>query len=300
MIIDRLYEAVEARGPVCLGLDPTPELLPPGLLSAAGSPADAYLRFNRAIVDATLDLVACYKVQIAHYEALGVEGMACYRDTLRYIRGRGALVIGDVKRGDIGSTAARYAVAHFEGDFEADFITVNPYFGTDAISPFLPYLERGDKGLFVLIRTSNPSAPELQGFPHLSRPSRFSCHASPVTRHPLYLRVAELVARWGEGFVGTCGYSAIGGVVGATAGDALAQVRRRFPSLFLLVPGYGAQGARGKDVAAAFRDGNGAVVAAARSLIGAHRGRPDPERRFPDYAREAVEAMREDIRRWTR
>ncbi len=291
MIISRLHEAVEGRGPVCVGLDPTPELLPLGLLRATGSLGAAFLEFNKKIVDATLDIVACYKVQIAHYEALGVEGLACYRDTLRYIRDRGALAIGDVKRGDIGSTAARYARAHFEGDFEADFVTLTPYFGTDGIAPFLAYLERGEKGLFVLIRTSNPSAPELQDLP-LAHP------APPVTRNPLYLYVAELVARWGERLIGKCGYSAIGGVVGATAGEALARVRDRFPGLFLLVPGYGAQGARGRDVAAAFRDGNGAVVAAARSIIGAHRGRPDPTRRFPDYAREAVERMREDILGW--
>ena len=293
MIIDRLYAAVEERGPICVGLDPSPGLIPSGLLQRAHSPAEAYLRFNRGIVDATLDLVACYKVQIAHYEALGVEGLACYRDTIRYIRSQGVLVIGDVKRGDIGSTAERYAEAHFGGDFEVDFITLNPYFGTDGITPFFPYIEGREKGLFVLIRTSNPSAPELQDFPH---PPRFlTHHPSPITHHPLYLHVAELVARWGERYVGRCGYSAIGGVVGGTAPEALARVRERFPKLFLLVPGYGAQGARGKDVAPAFRDGNGAVIAASRFVIGAHRGKPDPERRFPEYAREAVEEMREDI-----
>ncbi len=293
MIIDRLYAAVEDRGPVCVGLDPSPKLLPQELLRGAGSLPEAFLRFNKEIVDATVDLVACYKVQIAHYEALGVEGLACYRDTLRYIRAQGALVIGDVKRGDIGSTAERYTEAHFGGDFEADFITLNPYFGTDGIAPFFPYIEGRGKGLFVLIRTSNPSAPELQDFP-------VARHASRVTRHPLYLHVAELVARWGERFVGRCGYSAIGGVVGGTAPEALARVRERFPGLFLLVPGYGAQGARGKDVAAAFRDGNGAIVAASRFVIGAHRGKPEPGSRFPEYAREAVEEMREDILRWIR
>ena len=297
VIIERLYEAVEARGPVCVGLDPSPELIPQGLLRTAGSLAEAYLKFNRGIVDATLDVVACYKVQIAHYEALGVEGLACYRDTLRYIRDRGAIAIGDVKRGDIASTAAMYARAHFEGDFEADFLTLSPYLGFDSLEPFLPYLERGEKGLFVLIRTSNPSASEFQDL------SCFSHHRSPIThheksRHPLYLHVAEAVARWGERFIGKCGYSAIGGVVGGTAGDALAQVRKSFPSLFLLVPGYGAQGASGRDVAVAFRDGNGAVVVAARSIIGAHRGKPDGDRRFPEYARAAALAMREDIRRW--
>jgi len=299
MIISRLHEAVEGRGPVCVGLDPTPKLLPLGLLRATGSLGAAFLEFNKKIVDATLDIVACYKVQIAHYEALGVEGLAAYRDTLRYIRARGAIAIGDVKRGDIASTAAMYARAHFEGDFEADFLTLSPYLGFDSISPFLPYLKRGEKGLFVLIRTSNPSASEFQDL------SCFSHHRSPIThheksRHPLYLHVAEAVARWGEPFIGKCGYSAIGGVVGGTASEPLAQIRKQFPSLFLLVPGYGAQGARGKDVAAAFRDGNGAVVAAARSIIGAHRGKADGDRRFPEYARAAALAMREDIRRWTR
>jgi len=299
MIISRLHEAVEGRGPVCVGLDPTPELLPLGLLRATGSLGAAFLEFNKKIVDATLDIVACYKVQIAHYEALGVEGLAAYRDTLRYIRARGAIAIGDVKRGDIASTAAMYARAHFEGDFEADFLTLSPYLGFDSISPFLPYLKRGEKGLFVLIRTSNPSASEFQDL------SCFSHHRSPIThheksRHPLYLHVAEAVARWGEPFIGKCGYSAIGGVVGGTASEPLAQIRKQFPSLFLLVPGYGAQGARGKDVAAAFRDGNGAVVVAARSIIGAHRGKADGDRRFPEYARAAALAMREDIRRWTR
>lgn len=282
MIIDRLYAAVEEKGPVCVGLDPTLELIPQGLLRRTRSPAEAYIRFNRGIVDATADLVACYKVQIAHYEALGVEGLACYRDTLRYIRSRGAIVIGDVKRGDIASTAAMYARAHFRGDFEADFITVNPYFGEDGLFPFLEYM--GEKGIFALVRTSNPSA------------ARFQDHGPPD--EPLHLRVAAELVRLGEGSMGACGYSCVGGVVGGTAPQALSAVRERFPSLFLLVPGYGAQGAQGRDVAPAFRDGNGAVIAASRYVIGAHRGRDDPERRFPDYAREAVEEMREDIRQW--
>jgi len=296
MIIDRLYEAVGRRGPVCVGLDPTPGLLPRGLLR--GKPlAAAFLEFNKGIVDATLDIAACYKVQIAHYEALGLEGLACYRDTLRYIRARGGIVIGDVKRGDIASTAAMYARAHFQGDFQADFLTLNPYLGFDSVSPFLPYLERGDKGLFVLVRTSNPSAPEFQDL------SCFSHHPSPIhekSRHPLYLHVAGMVARWGERLVGKYGYSSIGGVMGGTCREALVQVRESFPSLFLLVPGYGPQGATGRDVAAAFRDGNGAVVVAARAIIGAHRGKPDGDRRFPEYARAAALAMQQDIRRWTR
>jgi len=175
VIIERLYEAVEARGPVCVGLDPSPELIPQGLLRTAGSLAEAYLKFNRGIVDATLDVVACYKVQIAHYEALGVEGLACYRDTLRYIRDRGALAIGDVKRGDIASTAAMYARAHFEGDFEADFLTLSPYLGFDSLEPFLPYLERRER----------PVRPHPHLQPQRFRISRpFLLFSSPITDHP--------------------------------------------------------------------------------------------------------------------
>ncbi len=284
MIIDRLFETVANRGPVCVGLDTSLQLLPKTLRSSSPLPS-IILEFNRKIIDATLDLVACYKVQIAHYEALGVEGLSCYRDTLRYARGKRALVIGDVKRGDIASTGEMYAKAHFSGDFEADLITVNPYMGADVISPFVPYLKKGDKGLFVLIKTSNPSASDIQD---LSLGDR-----------PVFMHIAELVRDWGKAYLGECGYSIIGGVVGATTRQQLAQIRKAFPALFLLVPGYGAQGGAGKDVAPAFVDGNGAVVNASRSILGAHRSKPDGEKRYPEYAREAVIAMREDICQWT-
>ena len=280
MIIDRLFETVANRGPVCVGLDTSPPLLPKTLRSGFPLPS-VILEFNRRVIDATYDLVACYKVQIAHYEALGVEGLSCYRDTLRYARGKRALVIGDVKRGDIASTGEMYAKAHFAGDFEADLITVNAYMGSDVISPFVPYLKKGNKGLFVLIKTSNPSASDIQD---LSLGDR-----------PVFMHIAELVRDWGKAYLGECGYSLIGGVVGATTRQQLAQIRKAFPALFLLVPGYGAQGGGGQDVAPAFVDGNGAVVNASRSILGAHRGKPDSEKRYAEYAREAVIAMREDI-----
>ncbi len=283
MIIDRLFEAVADRGPVCVGLDASPRLLPK-TLTFSPPLSRAILEFNREIIDATLDLVACYKVQIAHYEALGVEGLSCYRDTLRYVKDHKALVIGDVKRGDIASTGEMYAKAHFAGDFEADFITVNPYMGTDVISPYAPYLQTGNKGLFVLIKTSNPSACDVQDL----------CAAD----RSVFMHVGELVHNWGRDYRGKCGYSLIGGVVGATTRQQLAQIRKAFPALFLLVPGYGAQGGGGKDVAPAFTDENGAVVNASRSILGAHRSKPDGEKRYAEYAREAVSAMREDIRQW--
>ena len=283
MIIDRLFEAVANRGPVCVGLDTSPQLLPK-TLGATSSLPSAICNFNREIVDATRDLVACYKVQIAHYEALGVEGLPCYRDTLAYVRSKGGLVIGDVKRGDIASTGQMYAKAHFSGDFEADFITLNPYMGSDVIIPYAPHLQTGNKGLFVLVKTSNPSACDVQDLRAADR--------------PVFMHVGGLVHLWGREYLGECGYGLIGGVVGATHREQLAEIRDAFPSLFLLVPGYGAQGGGGKDVSPAFVDGNGAVVNASRSILGAHQGKPDGEKRYGEYAREAVIAMREDIRQW--
>lgn len=280
MIIDRLCARVEERGPICVGLDPSEDVYPPGFAEKFPSPAQAALRFCQEIVAATGDLVACYKVQIAHFEALGVEGLAVYRDLLREIRKEGHLVIGDVKRGDIASTAAYYAQAHFAGEFAAHFLTLNAYFGFDALAPFLPHLETGDHGLFVLVRTSNPSAAEFQDL--------------LVAGRPLYEHVAEKVAEWGGKYLGQRGYSLIGGVVGAHR-EVLARLRPRFPALFFLVPGYGAQGGTAQDVAPAFREGNGAVVVAARAILAAHRGKPAAEARFPQYAREAVQAMRDDL-----
>ena len=283
MIIDRLYEAVKDRGPVCVGLDTSSKLLPQKLRSASRLPS-AILEFNWAIIDATLDVAACFKVQIAHYEALGVDGLACYRDTLAYARSKGTVVIGDIKRGDIASTGEMYAKAHFSGDFEADLVTVNPYMGSDVFAAFAPYLQTGKKGLFALVRTSNPSAGDVQDL----------C----VVDRPLFMHIGGLVHTWGRDYRGKCGFSLIGGVVGATYREELAEIRAAFPSLFLLVPGYGAQGGGGKDVSPAFTRGNGAIVNASRSIIGAHREKPDGEKQYAEYARNAVITMREDIRQW--
>jgi len=284
MIIDRLYDAVSRKGPVCVGLDTSEKLLPERLRTASPL-SEAILEFNRAIVDATLDVAACYKVQIAHYEALGTEGLACYRDTLSCVRKKGALVIGDVKRGDIASTGEMYARAHFSGEFEADFVTLNPYMGGDVIAPFEPYLKKGQKGLFVLTKTSNPTSADIQDL--------------RVGTQPVYMHVAQKLTAWGRPYGGACGYGAIGAVVGATQQEELVALRRGFPSLFFLIPGYGAQGGGGRDVAPAFVAGNGAVVNASRSILGAHRGRPDGDDRYAEYARQAVVRMRKDIARWT-
>ena len=285
MIIDRLFDAVEKCGPVCVGLDTSPKLLPQVLAAEPAIPS-AILEFNRRIIDATVDLVSCYKVQIAHYESLGVEGLSCYRDTIRYARGKGTIVIGDIKRGDIASTGEMYAQAHFSGDFETDFVTLNPYMGSDVITPFLPYLEREEKGIFILMRTSNISAEDFQDLHCINQ--------------PLFMHVARRVSEWGKDYRGSHGYSLIGGVVGATGSQELAIIRRSFPGLFLLIPGYGAQGAGGQEVSKAFIHGNGALINASRSILGAHKNRADADRRFDDYAREATLRMKKDIRGWTR
>ena len=155
MNIDRLFDAVAARGHVCVGLDTALDYLPPSLLSSVESPAQALLSFNRALVDATLDVCACYKVQIAYYEELGLAGLEAFAKTLAYIREKGGLAISDIKRGDIADTATRYARGHFAGDFETDFVTLSPYMGMDSIEPWLDFARESGKGMFVLVRTSN-------------------------------------------------------------------------------------------------------------------------------------------------
>ncbi|GHV65725.1 hypothetical protein AGMMS49587_20290 [Spirochaetia bacterium] len=153
--MDKLYEAVAAKGHVCVGLDTAVDYIPPKERKAAASDADAVLNFNKALIDATIDVAACYKVQIAYYEEMGLAGLRAYAQTLQYLRKRNALVIADIKRGDIADTALRYAKAHFDGDFEADFVTLSPYMGMDSIEPWLSYAETKGKGAFVLMRTSN-------------------------------------------------------------------------------------------------------------------------------------------------
>ena len=195
-------------------------------------------------------------------------------------------LIGDIKRGDIASTGEMYARAHFSGDFETDFVTLNAYMGSDAIAPFLPYLEQKEKGVFILIRTSNVSAKDFQDL--------------HCVNQPLFMHVARRVSEWGKDYRGSCGYSLIGGAVGAIRSQELATIRQSFPGLFLLIPGYGAQGAGGQEVSKAFIHGNGALINASRSILGAHKNRADAERRFDEYAREATLRMKRDIRQWTR
>jgi orotidine-5'-phosphate decarboxylase len=263
--MDKLYEAVAERGHVCVGLDTAAEYLPPRERGA--SDAQAVLAFNRALIDATVDTAACYKVQIAYYEAMGLEGLRAYAETLRYIRGRGALVIADIKRGDIADTARRYARAHFEGEFEADFVTLSPYMGMDSIEPWISYAESAGKGAFVLMRTSNQG---MRDFEYLELKNGAENPGGAPFR--LYDAVGDKLSALAETHIGIHGYGAFGAVVGADpksgAGrEEAAAIRARRGNLFFLIPGYGAQGGAAEDAALLLRDGNGGVVNASRSIL---------------------------------
>lgn len=285
MLIDRLYKEVKEKSPICVGLDTKFSFLPTYLQENDMETWEKLYTFNRMIVDATIDLVACYKVQIACYEALGLEGLKAYAKTLEYVRSQGKIVIADVKRGDISSTAEMYAQGHFTGDFEADFLTVNPYMGLDAISPYFKYLESGEKGLFVLDRTSNPSSKDFQEL--------------DIEGKPLYMEVAKKIEEWGASFRGECGYSLVGSVVGLTYPQEFLNIREQFQNTFYLIPGYGAQGGTGEDLAHLFRQDLCAVVNSSRGIIAAHKGKVEDEN-FVSVVREKTLEMKEDILKWLR
>lgn len=254
MNMDKLFESVAARGHVCVGLDTAVDYVPPRERAHALSDAEAILAYNTALVDATIDTCACYKVQIAYYEELGLAGLRTYADTLKYIRGRGALVIADIKRGDIADTASRYAKAHFDGEFEADFVTLSPYMGMDSIEPWLSYVESKGKGAFVLMRTSNKGMRDFE-YRELAGGGR------------LYDAVGDKIDDLVDRFRGKHGYGAIGAVVGCTEREEAAHIRAHRDSLFFLIPGYGAQGGAAEDAALLLRAGNGGVVNASRSIL---------------------------------
>ncbi|MCL2434787.1 MAG: orotidine-5'-phosphate decarboxylase [Lentimicrobiaceae bacterium] len=282
MIIDKLFSHIAGKGHVCVGLDTDYEYLPPHFSKAFSHVSDALFSFNKQIIDATLDVSACYKVQIAYYEAFGMQGLEAYRKTLSYLRERKALIIADVKRGDIAKTAEMYAKAHFSRDFEADFMTLNPYMGVDTISPFLPFIKDHEKGVFVLIRTSNEGAKDIQYLP-------------TEDNKRVYNIVGEKINALGKDYLGRCGFSSIGGVMGCTHADEARDVRRQLDSTFFLIPGYGAQGGKAEDIALYLKNGNGGVVNASRSILLAYKKVENGEERFSECARNESIRMREEI-----
>lgn len=281
LIIDKLYERVEERGVVCLGLDTDASYIPQHILSGK-SLDEAIFQFNKEIIDATLDVVACYKVQIAYYEALGLAGLIAYKNTLQYLREKDAIIIADIKRGDIAATASQYAKAHFTGDFEADFITLSPYMGMDSIEPYMPYMESGKKGVFVLVRTSNKGAEDFENL-------------DIKGRKKLYNEVADKITEAGQIVKGNCGYTAIGGVIGCTHVEEGKEIRNRYSNMFFLIPGYGAQGGTAKDVALYLKNGNGGVVNSSRGILLSYK-KENKELEYAECARNEAINMRDAIR----
>lgn len=301
-MINKLCEKIKKlNAPIVVGLDPmlsyVPEHIVKKSLAEHGETlegaADAIWQFNKEIVDAVYDLIPAVKPQVAMYEQFGVAGMAAYKKTVDYCHEKDLVVIGDVKRGDIGSTSAAYAVGHLGkvqvgsrmlSAFNEDFATVNPYLGTDGIKPFVDVCKEEKKGLFILVKTSNPSSGEFQD--------------RMIDGRPLYEWVGEKVAEWGEDCMGDS-YSYIGAVVGATYPEMGKVLRKVMPKSFILVPGYGAQGGKAADLVPYFNeDGLGAIVNSSRGIIAAYKKEPYAKfgaEHFAEASRQAVVDMIADI-----
>ncbi|CAM3125734.1 orotidine-5'-phosphate decarboxylase [Streptobacillus felis] len=282
MIIDKLYDVVKEKGFVCLGLDSHLDYVPKYIKEKYESVEDILFNFNKEIIDATKDICGVYKLQIAYYEANGIEGLKAYIKTMKYLKELDLISIGDIKRGDIAATAKEYARAHFEGEFEADFITINPYMGLDTIEAYLPYLEKGNKGIFVLLRTSNPGAKDVE--------------CLITDGEELFYNLGDRLKEIGEKYIGKCGYSPLGLVVGSTHSEEAIKIRERFNNSFFLLPGYGAQGGKAENVRKYLNDFNGGVVNSSRGIITNYTKYEDGEEKFREYTREAVIKMLEDIR----
>ena len=301
-MINKLVANIKkTNAPIVVGLDPMLNYIPEHVQKKAFAEfgetlegaAEAIWQFNKEIVDKTYDLVPAVKPQIAMYEQFGIPGLEAFKKTVDYCKEKGLVVIGDIKRGDIGSTSAAYAVGHLGhvqvgsksyAPFDEDFVTVNPYLGSDGVNPFIDICKEENKGLFILVKTSNPSSGEFQD--------------QLVDGRPLYELVGEKVAAWGEAHMGD-EYSYIGAVVGATYPEMGKVLRKVMPKSYILVPGYGAQGGQGKDLVHFFNeDGLGAIVNSSRGIIAAYKQEAYAKfgaENFGDASRAAVEAMVADI-----
>ena len=291
----------EKTAPIVVGLDPMMSYIPKQITDKAFAEfgetlegaSNAIWEYNKKIIDATYDLIPAVKPQIAMYEQFGIEGLIAYKKTCDYAKSKGLVVIGDIKRGDIGSTSAAYAVAHLGkvavgsnkiAAFNEDFVTVNPYLGSDGVNPFVDVCKEENKGIFVLVKTSNPSSGEFQD--------------QLVNGRPLYELVAEKVVEWGNQCMGDT-YSNVGCVVGATYPEMGKVLRKLMPNTYILVPGYGAQGGKGADLVHYFNeDGLGAIVNSSRGIIAAYKQEKYEkygEACFEEASRQAVVDMLEDI-----
>ena len=301
-MINKLVQNIKkTNAPIVVGLDPMLNYIPEHVQKKAFAEfgetlegaAEAIWQFNKEIVDKTYDLIPAVKPQIAMYERFGIPGLVAFKKTVDYCKEKGLVVIGDIKRGDIGSTSAAYAVGHVGRvqvgsktyvPFDEDFVTVNPYLGSDGVNPFIKICKEENKGLFILVKTSNPSSGEFQD--------------QMIGEKTLYQMVGEKVAEWGNDCMGD-DYSYIGAVVGATYPEVGKIMRKVMPKSYILVPGYGAQGGKGKDLAHFFNeDGLGAIINSSRGIIAAYQQEAYAKfgaENFADASRQAVIDMREDI-----
>ena len=302
MIKKLVDKIVETNAPIVVGLDPMMKYLPKHLADVAfeqygetlEGAAEAIWQYNKGIIDNIYDIVPAVKPQIAMYEQFGIEGLKAFKKTVDYCHEKGMIVIGDVKRGDIGSTSEAYAVAHLGKvnvgskaitPFDEDFATVNPYLGSDGINPFIKVCNEQDRGIFILVKTSNPSSGDFQD--------------RMIGEHTLYEEVAKKVSEWGADSIGKFGYSDVGAVVGATYPEIGKQLRELMPHTYFLVPGYGAQGGTGSDLKAYFNnDGLGTIVNSSRGIIAAYTKEQYAkfgEKNFGEASRQAALDMIADI-----
>ncbi|MBQ0043212.1 MAG: orotidine-5'-phosphate decarboxylase [Lachnospiraceae bacterium] len=304
-MVNKLIEKIrKTNAPIVVGLDPMMDYVPSFIKEKAfkeygetlEGAAEAFWQYNKGIVDAVYDLIPAVKPQIAMYEQLGIPGLVAYKKTVDYCKEKGLVVIGDIKRGDIGSTSAAYATGHLGNiqigantyaGFDEDYATVNPYLGSDGVQPFIDVCKKEGKGIFVLVKTSNKSSGEFQD------------QIIDGNRH-LYELVGEMVDKWGEQLVSEgSSYSSVGAVVGATYPEQGKILREIMPKAMILVPGYGAQGGKGKDLTHFFnKDGLGAIVNSSRGIIAAYKQEAYAsygEAGYADASRAAVIAMKEDI-----
>ncbi len=303
MSIDRLIEKIRRlRNPTVAGLDARLEYIPQQITNknlelygkSLKAAAESVYDFNVGLIDALYDIVPAVKPQSAYYELLGSEGISVLKRTIDYARQKGMYVITDAKRNDIGTTASAYAEAYFGtvnvgGEeiepFGSDSLTINPYLGSDGISPFLKYCVEYDKSIFVLAKTSNKTSYEIQEMVAGDR--------------PLYRVVASYIERWGTSCMGMYGFSNVGAVVGATHPRQLKELRELHPSTFFLVPGYGAQGAGAADVEFAFnREGHGAIINSSRGIMCAWQQKGDDGKLFAEAARDSALDMRKELRQY--
>lgn len=305
-MIDRLIDKINKKqNPTVVGLDPRLEMVPQFIKEkhfneygkTPKAVGEIFFAFNRQIIDNIYDIVPSVKPQIAMYERYGPEGIECYIRTTEYAKDKGLIVIGDIKRGDITSTAEAYAEGHIgkvkieEESYQIynqDAITLNPYLGFDSIEPYIKYCKEYNKGLFILVKTSNPNSGEIQDL--------------ETNEGKLYERVGSLVSKWGEELIGKHGYSQIGAVVGATHPEQAGSLRKIMPNTYFLVPGYGAQGAKAEDLKGYFnKDGLGAIINSSRGIIAAHLKESNrtrfSEKDFALAAREAVIYMKNDLQK---